>query len=103
MSEYSLVFDKKIVQQLQQLAKNRKNKAILSSMFDKIEEYGPRAGKLLDSKLQLYECKNKHPPIRLFFQVVEASKEVYVFEYVMKTSKTKQQSFIDRLKKKYKD
>jgi len=55
-------------------------------MLDKIEELGPNSGKLLDSKLFLYEVKNKHPPLRLYFKPKVNSNEIYIFEFEMKTN-----------------
>lgn len=69
-------------------------------MLDKIEILGPRAGKLLDSQLHLYEIKAKHPPIRLYFQHIKNTIRIYIFEYEMKTSKQKQQNTIQKIIKK---
>ena len=51
---YDLLFDKVIVDQLKHLGKNKHLKRILSKLLDKIENKGPRTGKLLDSKLFIY-------------------------------------------------
>ncbi|MFB6246793.1 MAG: hypothetical protein ABEI74_04350 [Candidatus Pacearchaeota archaeon] len=67
VKNYELIFDRVILRQLDKVAKDKSVKEILSKMFDKIEEKGPKAGKLLDPKLKLYELKNKRPPIRLYF------------------------------------
>ena len=48
----------------------------------------------------MYEMKIKHPPIRLYFKHRLDSNEIYVFEFEMKTSKSKQQKTIDKLRKK---
>ena len=69
-------------------------------MFDKIEELGPRAGNLVDSKLFIYEIKLKSPPIRLYFRHNKITDELYLFEYEMKTSKEKQQKTIEKIKSK---
>ena len=101
MSEgYNLIFDEVILNQLKDAAKNQQVKDILRRMLDKIEVFGPRAGKLLDSRIFLYEVKNKHPPIRLYFKPKVGSNEVYVFEFEMKTSEKGQQKTIERLKKR---
>ena len=68
MVNFPLVFDDVILQQLQKAGKNQQLKNILSVMLDELEEKGPRAGKLLDSHLFIYEIKNKHPPIRLYYK-----------------------------------
>lgn len=56
------------------------------------------AGKLVDSKLFIYELKNKNPPIRLYYKPVEGSREIYLFEYEMKTSEKKQKKTISRIR-----
>ena len=72
----------------------------LAKAFDKIENLGPRAGDLLDARLRIYEIKIKSPPIRLFFKYNPANEEIYLFEYIMKTSQQKQQSIIEKIKRK---
>lgn len=69
-------------------------------MLDKIEDLGPRAGNLLDSKINIYEVKSKRPPIRLYFKHVKNSDQIYVFEYELKTSTTKQRATIKKIKEK---
>jgi len=100
MEKYSLVFDEIIIKQLKKEAKNNNIKQILSKMFDKLEIVGPYAGELLDSKLFIYEVKNKHPPIRLYFKHKKETDEIYVFEFEMKTSEEKQQRTIEKIKDK---
>src|SRR3989344_1423622 len=58
MARYNLVFDEIILKQLKDLSKNKGLKEIISKILDKIEELGPNAGNLLDSKLHIYEMKN---------------------------------------------
>lgn len=100
--QYTLIFDKVILKQLRQAAKNRPVKEILIKMLDRIEEGGSNAGKVLDSTFQLFEIKNMRQPIRLYFKIVEAKKEAHIFEYEMKTSPEKQQKTIQKLKEKSK-
>jgi hypothetical protein len=95
---YQLVFDSVILSQLKKAGKDQKTREILSKMLDKLELVGPYAGDLIDSKLLLYEVKNKHPPIRLYFKL--KGSQVMVFEYEMKTSQTRQQNTINKLKHK---
>lgn len=95
---YRIIFDDVILGQLKKLGKNESVRVILSKMFDKIEEKGNKAGKLIDSKLFIYEMKNKKPPIRLYFKPVIGSKDIYLFQYEIKTSKKKQKFTIDKLK-----
>ncbi len=89
-----------MVKQLRKAAKNNQIKQILTKMLDKVEESGPDAGKLLDSKLFIYEIKSMHPPIRLYFKHNLSTAEIYVFEFEMKTSEAEQQKTIDRIRKK---
>ncbi len=100
---YTLIFDKVIVKQLQQEAKNQHIKSILTNLLDKLETHGPRAGKLLDSQLFIYEIRNKQPPIRLYFKHNSDTNEIYVFEYEMKTGGKKQRRTISKLRKKVAD
>ena len=65
---YSLIYDKVIIKQLKKAAKNQQIKNILTKIQNKIEVLSPLAGILLDSKLFIYEVKNKHPPIRVYFK-----------------------------------
>jgi len=97
---YALVFDDVMVKQLKKAAKNQHVKEILSKMLDKLESLGADAGDLLDSRLFIYEIKNKHPPIRLYFKHNKQTDELHVFEFEMKTSQKKQQSTIDKVKQK---
>lgn len=97
---YKIVFDEVILNQLKKAGKNKFIRDILSKFFDKIEKLGPDAGELIDSKLKIYEIKMKRPPLRLFFKHNIETNEMYVFEYIMKTSQEKQQSFIDKIRRK---
>lgn len=98
--KHNLIFDEVMIKQLHKVAKNQHIKNILTKMFDKIEMLGPNAGKLLDSKLFIYEVKSKHPPIRLYYRHNIKTNEIYVFEYEMKTSEERQWTTIEKIKKK---
>ncbi len=95
---YNLVFDDVILKQLKKAGKNQKVQEILKKMFDKLELAGPSVGELLDSQLFIYEIKNMHPPIRLYFKHEKSSNEIKVFEFEMKTSIEKQQGTIKRVR-----
>ena len=95
---YRIIFDEVMLNQFKKLGKDRGTKDIISKIFDKIENLGPDAGKLLDSQLRIYEIKRKRPLIRLYYKISEEKKEAYIFEYEMKTSKEKQRSSIERIK-----
>ena len=60
------------------------------------------AGKLLDSKLFLYEMKTNHPPIRLYYKHDKFTNEIKIFEFEMKTSPKKQRITIERIRKNLK-
>ena len=95
---YTLFFDDIIIKQLKRVSKNKNIKTIITKMLNKIELVGPTIGKLIDSQLFIYELKNKHPPLRLYFKHNKQTDEIYVFEFEMKTSKEKQQTTIKRIK-----
>jgi hypothetical protein len=97
---YNLVFDDIIIRQLKKAAKNNIIKEILTKMLDRLEFLGSDSGALLDSQLFIYELKNKHPPIRLYFKHNNQTNEIYVFEFEMKTSPEKQQQTINKLRQK---
>ncbi len=100
MPPYPLVFDEVIIKQLKWAAKNASIKEIITKMLDKIEILGPTAGKLLDSRLFLYEIKSYHPPIRLYFKHDRLTNNIYIFEFEMKTSAERQQQTIEKISKK---
>lgn len=97
--KYTLIFDDIILKQLQKEAPHNHVKEIFTKMLDKIELLGLYAGELRDSKLFLYEVKNKHPPLRLYYKHKKDTNEIYVFEFEVKTSPQKQKKTISRLKK----
>ena len=97
---YKLVFDSVILKQFKKLGKQKPVREMLSKMLDKIEELGPLAGKIIDSKLALFEVKAKRPPIRLYYKIIEERKEAYVFEYEMKTSQERQDRTIEKIRLK---
>src|SRR3989344_1269530 len=97
LKNYKIVFDDVILRQLKKAGRNLQIKSILIKILDKIEEFGPRAGNLIDVRLSLYELKIKHPPIRLYYKHNKTTNEIYVFEYEMKTSEEKQKGTIDKL------
>lgn len=96
MKNFKLVFDEVMLKQLKKAGRNNALKKLLSKILDKIEETGPRAGKLLDSQLYIYEIKLKHPPLRLYYKHNLSTNEIYIFQYEMKTSEKKQNKTIDK-------
>ena len=97
---YKLVFDAVMIKQLQRAAKNQQHKTILTKMLDELEQKGPEAGKLLDSHVFIYEIKNKHPPLRLYYKHNIHTDEMYVFEAELKTSPEKQRQTIAKIRLK---
>ncbi len=97
---FTLVFDEVMRDQFRKLGETDSLRALLTKMFDRMEELGPRAGKLIDSQLFLYEMKAKSPPLRLYYRHVKETDELWVFEYEMKTSEKKQKNTIGRLRSK---
>ena len=100
MAEFTLVFDEIMLTQLKKLGEDTHTRKRLTKFLDKLEQIGPRAGKLLDSKLFIYEIKAKSPPLRLYFQHIKNTDELYVFEYELKTNSKKQNQTINKLRKK---
>ncbi|MBS3125345.1 hypothetical protein J4211_03785 [Candidatus Woesearchaeota archaeon] len=95
---FTLIFDEVMREQLTKLAETDSLRILLSKLFDRMESLGPRAGKLVDSQLFLYEMKAKSPPLRLYYRHVKETDELWVFEYEMKTSEKKQKKTIGKLK-----
>lgn len=98
--QFQIIFDEVMLNQLKKLGKNQELRDRISKMLDKIEALGPRAGKPLDLKLNIYEIKSKRPSIRLYFKYVKNTNQIYVFEYEMKTSTKRQRTTIEKLKEK---
>lgn len=103
MPQFKLIFDEVMLEQLKKLGTDQHIRSLLSKMFDRMEALGPRAGKLIDSHLFLYEMKAKQPPLRLYYKHMLEKNELYLFEYEMKTSKKKQKRTIQRIKFKTQD
>ena len=97
MSNYTLIFDDLIKKQLQKLKEHEPIRAVLSRMFDAIEERGVLIGKCIDLPLHLYEMKAKSPPVRLYFKQIGPT-EILLFEFELKTSPEKQRLTIAKLK-----
>jgi len=100
MDKYSIIFDEVMMKQLKKISSQNQTKIIISKMLNKIELLGPLAGKLVDSRLFIYELKNKHPPIRMYFKHNLQNNEIYVFEFQMKTSQNAQDVLLKNLKRR---
>lgn len=101
MPNFIVVFDEVMQKQFQQALKEGVVREILKKWFDKLEEKGPLVGKLLDSRIWLYELKNKKPPLRLYYQYQKTTNKIIIFECEMKTSEKKQKQSIERLRYKF--
>ena len=100
---FELVFDEVMIKQLQKAARNQQVKDVLVRLLDRLENLGPDAGELLDSKLFLYEMKSIRPPVRLYYKHNIHKNEIYVFEFEMKISPLNQKRTITRLRKTIKN
>jgi len=97
---FTLVFDDEILKQLQKVAKDKNTELLVKKLLDRLEQHGPLAGKLLDVSIWLYEMKNKHPPIRIYYKHKKETDEIYVLEYEMKTSEGKQKDTVNKLRRR---
>lgn len=103
MKKYSIIFGKTVAKKLKKIKSQKDIAKTISKIFDKIEKYGPQKSKLLDSKLNLYEIKNKRPPIRIYFKVLIKENTIEIIDFHNKKSKTQQQYLIEKIKKYIKD
>jgi hypothetical protein len=97
MKRHKILFDDYFLKQISK-TKNNNIKNIISNLLDKLEVLGPLAGKLLDSKLQFYELKNKKPAIRIYFKVSPNKNIILIGGFEIKKSKGRQNKTIDRIK-----
>ena len=95
---YKVVFDEYVRDKLQKAINKSDYKEIIKQWLDLLEVKGPLAGKLLDNHIWLYEMKNKHPPLRLYFYHQKSTDKIIIFELEMKTSKLKQKKTIGKLR-----
>ncbi|MFH1400047.1 MAG: hypothetical protein ABIH41_00875 [Nanoarchaeota archaeon] len=100
MSRFKAVFSQEMIKEFRKAARNKKIKEILSAMLDKLEDKGPETGNLLDTKLHIYELKNKRPPLRLYYKENLGTEEIFIFAFDMKTGARKQQKAIDSIRKR---
>ncbi len=98
MTNFPLVFDEVMKKKLERAIAQTNLKEIIKQWLDRLEQQGPAAGKLLDNHAWLYELKNKHPPLRLYYHHSKATNRIILFELEMKTSEKKQHGTIDRLR-----
>ena len=78
IKNYELIFDKPVLRQLQEAVKNKHIQEILRTMLDQLEENGSNSGTLLDTILHIYEIKNKHPQLRLYYKPLVGTNEILV-------------------------
>ena len=97
MVNYTVVFDDVIKESFEKAIMEGNIKTIFKQWFDDLETLGPNAGKLLDNHVWLYEMKNKHPPLRLYYHYQKALNKIIIFDFEMKTSEKKQNQIIKKL------
>ena len=97
---HQVVFDEYVRIKLQKAISKSGYKKIIKNWLDLLEQNGSSAGKLLDNHVWLYEIKNKHPPLRLYFYHQKTTEKIIIFELEIKTSKLKQKKTIEKIRKK---
>ncbi len=97
---YLVVFDEEVKKNLEKLILGSNNRQLIRRWLDELENNGPTAGKLLDNHLWLYEMKNKHPALRLYFYFQKTENKIIIFDIEMKTSFKKQENTITKLRHK---
>lgn len=102
-SNYLVVFDEVIKSSLEKIILKGEYRQIIKQWLDKLEDIGPKAGKLLDNHVWLYEIKNKRPPLRLYFCHQESLHKIIIFEVEMKTSKLQQKKTINTIRRRLSD
>ncbi|HLC75107.1 MAG TPA: hypothetical protein VJH88_04605 [Candidatus Nanoarchaeia archaeon] len=95
---FEVVFDETVKTKLEKVIQQSEIKIIIKRWINELEEKGQDAGKLIDNHIWLYEMKNKHPPLRLYFHHQKASNRIIIFEFEMKTSEKKQEKTVKRLR-----
>jgi mRNA-degrading endonuclease RelE of RelBE toxin-antitoxin system len=98
LKHYKLIFGKSVLKKLKKIEKKKDIKNLVSKMLDKIEDQGPKAGKLLDPVINLYEIKSKKPPLRLYFEIIFENNIAEIIDFQMKISQDKQNTLIKRIK-----
>ncbi len=98
--KYLVVFDEEVKNNLQKLIFESNNRNLIRRWLDELEKIGPAAGKLLDNHFWLYEMKNKHPPLRLYYYFQKTEHKIIIFEVEMKTNVKKQENTITKLRYK---
>lgn len=94
---YVVVFDEVVKEKLEKAITINNYKEVIRAWLDQLEQKGTEAGKLLDNHVWLYEMKNKHPPLRLYFHYQKSTGKIIIFECEMKTNEKKQKETIGKL------
>ena len=100
MSEkrFTVTFDEHVKETMEKALVKGNAREIIKHWLDRLEEKGPDAGKLLDSHFWIYEMKNKHPPLRLYYHYQHFPEKIIIFELDMKTSEQKQNITITKIR-----
>lgn len=93
---FEINFDKKALKQIRKLSKDKMTRELIKSKLDFLEIKGPNCGKLLDSKLNLFELKSKLPSLRIYFYVRDY--EITIIETHIKKSSAVQKKLIKKIK-----
>jgi len=97
MKKYELIFGDTILKKLKKIESEKDIKKRVSKMLDKIEEKGPKSGKLLDSIVNLYEIKSKKPPLRLYFEIIFDGNKAEIIDFEMKKNPENQNKLIAKI------
>jgi len=99
-SVHQTIFSAEMVKQFKKLSENQAIKKLLVGMLNDLEQKGPHIGKLLDSRLHLFELKRGNPSLRVYYRPRLGTNKIDVFELEVKKSQKQQNSTIKRLRKR---
>ena len=74
---WELIFDEVIKRQLKKVEDHALH-SLVKKCFDDVEENGPMAGKLLDNHVRLFEWKMHHPPLRVYYTLLENNQVLFL-------------------------
>jgi mRNA-degrading endonuclease RelE of RelBE toxin-antitoxin system len=86
---YSIHFDKRFLHVLHKLHKEAHVLHIYEHLLNKLSTHGPRAGKLLEEHTHLYEAKEKHPPLRLYYTYNKQADTITLLDFDTKNHQKK--------------
>ena|SRR3989344_1274767 len=92
---FDVVVDKKVKKIVEKI-KDQRFQELFKKCRKRLELLGPRGGQLLNNQYHLFEWKNYHPPLRVYFRI-RTENEIIILSCEYKTSEKKQQETITRL------